>query len=128
MVKMARFELKRPKKRQICLTFGEEPSKLFKKRPDDGGGRVRSSERWRRLRVCVLSQNPLCMVCGHLAQEVHHIVELAKDMSLAYEFSNLAPICEDCHKRIHSAYRRGIEPEMFFPKEKRLKKQDITII
>ena len=41
-------------------------------------------------------------------------------MDLFFELSNLAPICEDCHKKVFSAYKRGIEPEMIFPVEKRV--------
>ena len=79
----------------------------------------RSSQRWQRLRELVLSLDPVCAVkgCNRPAAEVHHVIEAHVNPELFFEQDNLVSICEDCHKKVHAAYRRGIAAEMIFNKK-----------
>ena len=87
------------------------------------GKQVRSSIRWQRLRAQILTAFPLCVICSHVAHEVHHIN--AKDESSFFDISNLVPICKECHIAVSSAHRRGIDPELLFPLDKRIKIEDL---
>lgn len=60
-----------------------------------------SGSRWQRLRVAVLSDNPLCVQClktGRVtsAAEVDHIVPVHKGGT--DELHNLQPLCKPCHE------------------------------
>jgi 5-methylcytosine-specific restriction endonuclease McrA len=79
-----------------------------------------SSKRWRDLRMYVFNHHPLCVLCERPAQELHHIDPVRKNMPLFFRVDNLAPLCEECHAKVNSAYRRGIKPEVLFPKNRRL--------
>ena len=76
----------------------------------------RSSQRWQRLRELVLSLDPVCAVkgCNRPAAEVHHVIEAHVNPELFFEQDNLVSVCEECHKKVHAAYRRGIKAEMLF--------------
>ena len=43
--------------------------------------------------------NTSCFVCGKPAYCMHHIVPLCRGGNNLY--SNLIPVCKDCHKKIH---------------------------
>ncbi len=81
-----------------------------------------SSKQWQQLRNWVLMKHPLCFIdgCNNPATEVHHIKPVRFFIELFFVISNLAPLCDDCHEKVNSAYRRGIDPEILFPKERRL--------
>jgi 5-methylcytosine-specific restriction endonuclease McrA len=113
MSEITRFKLLKPKNVSTFTPIGQKPKKAFCKE-FDAFTKLRSSERWQRLRVSVLTSEPLCRVCGCIAVEVHHIIEASKNADLFFEISNLAPVCEECHKKVHAAYRRGIAPEILF--------------
>ena len=58
---------------------------------------------WKKIRARFLLRHPLCELCrseGRLtaAEEVHHILPLAKDGS--NDDSNLMALCKSCHSRI----------------------------
>ncbi len=94
----------------------EIASKSFYK-TNDFFSKLRSSVRWQNLRFSVLSEKPICEICGKTgACEAHHIIEAHIDPDLFFERSNLAAVCEECHKKVHAAYRRGIEPKILFKK------------
>ncbi len=38
------------------------------------------------------------------ATVVHHIVEVSQNKNLAYELSNLIPLCAEAHAEIHKRY------------------------
>jgi 5-methylcytosine-specific restriction endonuclease McrA len=70
-----------------------------------------------------LSENPICVVCGARgADQVHHIIEAHVNPDLFFEQDNLASVCEECHKKVHAAYRRGIKAEVLF--KNKLKEKD----
>ncbi len=66
---------------------------------------VYDSSRWQRLRRMHLAASPLCIRCLSLgtttaAQQVHHVIPLKTDLSLAYIDSNLQSTCYACHSII----------------------------
>ncbi len=117
MIEKRTFKLAVPKDRRT-FQVAEKPA-FFK--AGDPFRKARSSKRWQRLREMFLRREPVCWIChARAAVELHHITEAHVDPSLFWEVSNLAPVCEGCHKKVHASYRRGLPAEMFFPKEKRL--------
>ncbi|ABQ23670.1 HNH endonuclease [Clostridium kluyveri] len=76
-------------------------------RPRDEYDNIYKSRRWQRVRKIVLIRdNYLCQPClrrGLIkeANTVHHIVELRKDLSKAFELDNLESICPACHNKEH---------------------------
>lgn len=71
-----------------------------------------NAKTWRKVSKAYLeSVNGLCEVCkadGYLvpAKIVHHIEHLnednVNDPAIAYGWSNLKAVCQDCHNKIHS--------------------------
>jgi len=83
------------------------PDKAYKgglSREDAKASAMRSSARWRRVRALVgkLCADPLertsARAGSSVAEDVHHIVPIAERPDLAYERSNLMPVCRSCHK------------------------------
>lgn len=79
--------------------------------------RLRSTNRWRRLRRLVLSREPLCRPCNALARTelavaVDHIVPAAvvvasRGDGAFFDDTNLQPICSACHAA-KTAAERGV--------------------
>ena len=70
-----------------------------------------ASRRWRALRLVVLSEEPLCRECLRegvttAATEVDHIKPRHEWPELAYERSNLQPLCATHHAR-KTRHERG---------------------
>ncbi len=63
-----------------------------------------NSDRWRRLRVAVLSSDPLCACCGSAANEVHH---KRPGLDLFFDLGNLLALCTECHDQLQAAQKRG---------------------
>jgi len=105
------FKLKRPDK---ALSF-VPPGSVAKPKTNWGNfekpGHLYSSARWQRLREMVLTENPLCYFCGCIADQVHHI---EKGEDLFFFLGNLVSICEGCHAKVNSAYRRKIDKSILF--------------
>lgn len=70
-------------------------------------------DRWRKLRISKLMNNPLCEMClanevVRQADEVHHIVKYSSGKTedeknrLAYDYENLMSLCKECHRMIHN--------------------------
>ncbi len=79
---------------------------------------IRSTARWQRLREMIRSKAPLCADPygthareGRIipATEMHHIVPIAQDPSLAFTMSNIQPLCRDCHERLEPKTWKGRE-------------------
>lgn len=75
--------------------------------------KVYNSERWKRLRLWKLANNPLCESCNKEgktipAEDIHHIVSFMSTNDynrrtfLAYDYDNLMSLCKHCHQRIHN--------------------------
>jgi 5-methylcytosine-specific restriction enzyme A len=76
----------------------------------------RGTRRWRKLRAMVLSREPLCrdpygthqtQARVEVAQELDHIVGVLVKPDLAFDPSNLQPLCRACHARKSQAERAG---------------------
>jgi 5-methylcytosine-specific restriction endonuclease McrA len=70
-----------------------------------------NSRGWRNLAdEVIVANHGECQMCkdSHIltrATLVHHVKPLREHPELAYDRSNLMPLCHDCHERIHN---RGI--------------------
>lgn len=54
----------------------------------------------------LLRDNMMCVPCSKenrktIATEVHHVIELSEDITLAYDLDNLESICHSCHMKEH---------------------------
>lgn len=69
--------------------------------------KIYNSKKWAIVREqAIIRDKMMCVPCYKkgiktLATEVHHIIELSEDISLAYELSNLQSICHSCHMKEH---------------------------
>lgn len=77
-----------------------------------------NSTRWVKLRAILLTERPLCARCIQQgretpATEVHHISPVedaptpAARRRLMFDYSNLQPLCHDCHVAVHVERGRG---------------------
>ena len=76
--------------------------------------KLRNSAAWQQTRDLIRAKHPFC--CDPLGQhpgfpiptaQIHHIEPLATRPDLAYEETNLAPVCVACHAEIEAMERRG---------------------
>lgn len=59
-----------------------------------------NSKLWRETSKQVLLQNDyVCCICGGEATETDHIVPVRRDWNKRLDWSNLQPICGNCHKK-----------------------------
>ena len=69
--------------------------------------RVYDSPAWKYLRRLVLSASaeasetglPVCAVCSGYAKAVDHVIGIVEAPHLAFEATNLRPICKSCNSR-----------------------------
>ena len=72
-----------------------------------------NSSRWRKLRACVLSGEPLCRHC-----KARGVVTMATDVDHAdgnpgnNDPSNLQALCHECHSRKTTRERHGLPADM----------------
>jgi 5-methylcytosine-specific restriction protein A len=65
-----------------------------------GSSRERGYDRnWERFRKWYLARHPLCVDCGLLANEVHHVRKVKTNPGLKLSESNVMPLCKDCHTK-----------------------------
>lgn len=77
--------------------------------------KIRASAQWQKARAWILAQGPLCSdpfdyhaaTGPELATQVHHVLPLIERPDLAFDPTNLAPICSGCHARIEASERKG---------------------
>lgn len=76
--------------------------------------RIRSSAQWKKVARLHKAQCPVCCNVFHLhdlcpapTQESHHIIPVAERPDLAFDLTNLAPLCHRCHGRIDGMEKRG---------------------
>lgn len=76
--------------------------------------RVYKTSKWQRTRESILDKyNHMCLwnlyIEGRVvsADEVHHIVEILEDESLAYDEDNLIPLEYYNHTMVHEMYKRN---------------------
>ena len=75
-----------------------------------------NNQAWRRLRKAKLMAQPLCEICGAVAQHVHHVKSFLseddelKQMELLLSWDNLMSVCHECHNKLHNddlRYKKG---------------------
>ena len=72
-----------------------------------------NSKEWKYIRKSVLSRDlGLCLVCRKsgiitTSSLVHHIIEVKEDITKALDPTNLITVCDRCHSRIHSDYKKN---------------------
>ncbi len=115
------FHLPRPKYGRSA-TVKVQPT--WKRPETEWASKLRNTARYQKLRLLILTARPLCVLCGELADQIHHID--SKDPELFFAASNLVPICERCHEQVNSAYRRGIAVDILFPEGVRLTERDLV--
>lgn len=70
--------------------------------------KIYNCKRWKDLReVALVRDNLMCVHCKDKAidtkaTEVHHIIYLEDDISLAYDLDNLVSLCSSCHQKVHA--------------------------
>ena len=76
-------------------------------------GIVRSSNRWKRLRLAFISSHPVCAdphkrhgEFPPAAAEIHHIESLQARPDLAFDPANLMALCRPCHAVFSQAERK----------------------
>ena len=82
---------------------------------------IRGSSTWKRIRTSFTACNPVC--CDPFGdhkygpepmQDVHHVLPLATHPNLAFDQSNLRPLCRPCHNRIEAMERLGNPTQSYF--------------
>jgi 5-methylcytosine-specific restriction enzyme A len=73
--------------------------------------RIRSSPRWRRIRVASRHRWPICCdpfntACRRPTDQINHIQPIELRPDLAYLESNHAPVCTACHAQVSAIERR----------------------
>jgi len=72
--------------------------------------RLYSTQRWRKLSIVYKKRHPLCCECERnglvrATEIVDHIKPAKSHPELFWEWSNLRPLCHDCHNRIGEKVR-----------------------
>ena len=57
-----------------------------------------NDRRWIKLSRRYLLENTICLSCNQAATETDHILPVSEYPDLAYEKSNLQPLCRKCHQ------------------------------
>lgn len=103
------------------MAYIQKKTRTTRKRSEAKTGsrqKVYQSALWRKLRMCKLTESPLCEVClieGRTkgGDHVHHLVSFVdvydevERHRLAYDPENLLTVCEGCHGRLHGGDLRG---------------------
>lgn len=64
---------------------------------------IRHTTRWINTSRWYRRITPLCEHCRNaLSEEVHHVVPISVDPSMAFEGSNLKALCKRCHRALHN--------------------------
>lgn len=92
-----------------CPTCTKQDNKQYTKyiRAKDRQ-KIYNCKRWRDVReLALLRDNFLCVHCNNKdiqtkATEVHHIIYLEDDITLAYSLDNLVSLCATCHQQVHA--------------------------
>lgn len=55
---------------------------------------------WQHIRLYVLAENPICILCNKsIATEVDHVTPLVENWNLRLTISNLQSLCGVCHRK-----------------------------
>ncbi len=81
-------------------------------------GKIRRSRKWTEYRLFFLQKFPLCCdpfgeheKIGYVApaETAHHVLGVAERPDLAFEETNIKPLCNHCHGLVEQAIRRSDE-------------------
>ena len=83
---------------------------------------IRNTTRWRKLSEYMRKRYPFCCDpfnkhTATLADDIHHIVPIAKDPELAFTKSNLAPLCRQCHAEVEAIEAKYGDTDFLFQGE-----------
>ena len=93
---------------------------LYRK-PKTNANEIRKTSRWTKLSKMYRAAHPVC--CDPLGlhkgrveptRHTHHIAPVDEAPELAYEWSNLAPLCHECHGAVEAMGRRGEDTKGLF--------------
>lgn len=78
-----------------------------------------SSTKWIKLSQLKRVNNPLCEIClekGLLTPsiDIHHIVDIKDNPSLALDYDNLQALCKECHSKITTDKQRKDTKKQFY--------------
>jgi 5-methylcytosine-specific restriction protein A len=74
------------KAKKYAKDYGNEDSSWYR------------SKEWRKLRLMILQNEPLCRECSAVAEMVDHIRPI-KEGGARLDPENLQPLCHSCHNR-----------------------------
>jgi len=93
------------------------------------------SKQWKQTREYILRRdNYLCVMCGEVAEEIHHVIHLKPDniddVSISLGEGNLQSLCRTCHFNQHRVDRGivHIEEEYKFDEQGYIIKDNSSII
>ena len=80
---------------------------------------IRNTSRWRNLSAYIRSKQPFCADpfnrhTATLADDVHHVIPIVKEPSLAYDKRNLVPLCRKCHAEVEAIESKYGETSFLF--------------
>jgi len=83
------------------------PVKKYNRPREDAIGKVYQTTQWRRVRIVVLTRDPLCMLCNVApATEVDHKTAMRLG-GKPFDLENLQGLCERCHNLKSMRERHG---------------------
>lgn len=95
----------RGKQPPYCEEHQQQQAKIYDNKRDPRLMRFYKGRAWQRFRATVLAEHHyLCSECGDTANTVHHIIEVKDDWNKRFKRSNVTPVCESCHSKIHDRF------------------------
>lgn len=71
--------------------------------------KIYQNKKWKDVIEFIKLRFPFCLLCASKYSPImkpmehcHHIVELKKDISKAFDYNNVMPICANCHSKLHN--------------------------
>lgn len=89
--------------------WGKRKQEQYKRDRYGNAQTIRATNRWKKLSAFKRKRSPLCEdPFGYHKEDgrptpvkdVHHIVPIEEEPSLAYSWSNLMSVCRDCHAKL----------------------------
>lgn len=68
----------------------------------------RTTRRYRAWRDAIIRREPVCRQCSQRASiQVHHIEPVVRNPSRAMDFSNVIPVCVECHHALDQGFLKA---------------------
>ena len=72
----------------------------------------RTTRRYRKWRDAIIRREPRCRQCGKRAsEEVHHIEPVVRAPALAMVFTNVIPVCKECHHALDQGFLKPVREQ-----------------